>query len=140
MIDHRFDTLARRLDTVHTRRCTLGAGIVALTMLDLAGRNDEITAKKKRRKKHKKKKAQPASCAELCGPECALCFYRADAPPLCGNLGMALCPSEPCGSDNDCVGSINAYCVTKFEDRVTADVTTFCDGAPTCVQVFACSP
>jgi hypothetical protein len=143
---NRFTAMIRWLDGVQNRRNALGRSVTALIGASLGALAADAEAKKKRRKKRRKKNPAPPSCAELCGFACTRCFYRVDAPPLCGDSGADDC--HPCRSDTDCIGTTRPYCLTHFEHRATGAVSTMCGpggyceceaGAlGVCVSVTAC--
>ena len=140
----RFDTLARSLTEVRTRRGALTALLGgALGLLGLTA----TAAKKKGSGKGKGKKnknggnptGQPPpppgpppapTCAETCSANCSLCISRAAGPPLCGDEfgGATSCAaSPPCSSDNDCNGNpAEPYCIASGVERATGKLLYGC--------------
>lgn len=136
--------LTRWLEAALSRRLTLGSGLAAFAMTDSIA---DMEAKKKCKKKRKKKMPETPTCSELCGFDCTYCFFRADAPPLCGEIQGNSC-LVPCASDNDCVGEDDPYCVARIDHRPTGDtldVCVDCGGCPAgalgmCTSITACNP
>jgi hypothetical protein len=150
----RFDTLARSLTEVRSRRgalsTLLGGALGLLGLADTAAKKGKGSGKGKKKKKNGESPPTPPvppppqgpSCAATCSNNCKFCLFRATGPTLCGDsYSYGACGTPVfCSSDNDCIEDpAKPYCITGGEDRATGTRFPSClDGKGQCSSITAC--
>jgi hypothetical protein len=146
MDDQTFDRLARRFESLTSRRSTLGALAGAGLLSALGGSGLETAAKRKKKKKKCKAESAASTCAGRCGSVKNNCKKAVE----CGDCGICrrcsgagVCAADPgqvgdeCASDKVCLA--NGSCQACGASGEPCCPPTSCDGGAVCVS-GTCEP
>lgn len=135
MDDRRFDTLTRKVQTLQSRRATLGHGLAAFIALGFAMNGGDVDARKKSQKKKRKTPAVNAyGCLDVgrpCGGNSALCCSGncQGKKPKKGKRDTRICAAHnslSCTDGQDsCIGG-NKYCGTTGICLQTTGQADYC--------------